>query len=60
MGISRNERADYAAKTALGKYVSECLFSYTDAYQYISQYIRDLWQSECDMIVNNKRHATTP
>ena len=43
MGIAGNERADNAVKAALGKYVSECLISYTDACQYISQYVRDLW-----------------
>ena len=60
MGISGNERADSAAKTALKKDVSNCLISYTDAYQYISQYARDLWQSEWDTAVNNKLHATKP
>ena len=33
MGIYGNERADSAAKAALQKDVSECLISYTDAYQ---------------------------
>ena len=42
MGIAGYEIADYAAKAALGKDVSECLISYSNAYQYISQYIRDL------------------
>ena len=60
MGIYGNERADSAAKAALQKDVSECLISYTDAYQYISQYVRDLWQSEWDTTVNNKLHATKP
>ena len=60
MGISGNERADSAAKAALQKDVSNCLISYTDAYHYISQYVRDLWQSEWDTSVNNKLHATKP
>ena len=64
MGISGNERADSAAKAALQKDVSNCLISYTDAYQYISQYIsyyvRDMWQREWDTAVNNKLHATKP
>ena len=60
MGISGNKRADSAAKAALPKDVSDCLISYTDAYQYISQYVRDLWQSEWDTAVNNKLHATKP
>ena len=60
MGISGNERADSAAKAALQKDVSDCLISYTDAYQYISQYVRDLWQSEWDTAFNNKLHATKP
>ena len=42
MGISGNECADSAAKASLQKDVSNCLISYTDAYQYISQYVRDL------------------
>ena len=46
MGISGNERADSVAKAALQKDVSDCLVSYTDAYQYISQYVHNLWQSE--------------
>ena len=60
MGISGNERADSAAKAALQKVVSECLISYTDASQYISQYVRDLWQRKWDTAVNNKLHATKP
>ena len=60
MGISGNERADSAAKAALQKDVSNCLSSYNDSYQYISQYICDMWQREWDMAVNNKLHATKP
>ena len=56
LGISGNERADSAAIAALQKDVSNCLISYTDAYQYISQYVRDLWQSEWDTAAN-KLHA---
>ena len=55
MGISGNERADSAAKAALQKDVSNCFISYTDTYQYISQYVR-----EWDTAVNNKLHATKP
>ena len=60
MGISGNERANSTAKAALQKFVSECLISYTDTYQYISQYVRDLWQREWDTAVNNKLHAIKP
>ena len=60
MGISGNERADSAVKAALQKVVSECLISYTDANQYISQYIRYLWKHKWDTAVNNKLHATKP
>ena len=60
MGISGNERADSAAKAALQKDVPDCLISYTDAYQYISQYVCDLWQSEWDTAVNNTLLATKP
>ena len=45
MKISGTERSDSVTKAVLQKYVSECLISYTDAYQYISQHVRDLWQS---------------
>ena len=54
MAISVNKRADSAAKAALQKDVSDCLISYTDAYQYISQYVCDRWQSEWDMAVNKQ------
>ena len=60
MGIYGNERADSAAKAALQNDVSNCLISYTDAYQYISQYVRDKWQREWDTAVNNKFYATKP
>ena len=49
--LEGNERADSAAKTALQKDVSNCLISYTDTYQYISQYVRDMWQHEWDTAV---------
>ena len=54
------KRADNAAKAAFEKYGSDCLISYTDAYQYISQYVHDLWQSKWDTSVNHKLHATKP
>ena len=60
VGISGNERADSAAKAALQKDVSNCLISYTDTYQYIRQYVHDMWQREWDTAVNNKLHATKP
>ena len=60
MGISGKKRADSAAKAALQKDVSNCLILYTDTYQYISQYVRDMWQREWHMAVNNKLHATKP
>ena len=36
------------------------MISYTDTYQYISQYVCDMWQREWDTAVNNKLHATKP
>ena len=54
MGISGNECADFAAKAALQKDVSDCLISYTNAFQYV----RDVWQSEWHTAVNYKLHAT--
>ena len=60
MGISENKRADSAAKATLQRHVSNCLISYTDAYQCISQYVRDMWQREWDTAVDNKLHATKP
>ena len=58
--LSGNERADSSAKAALQKDVSDCLISYTDDYQYISQYVHDLWQSEWDTAVNYKFHTKKP
>ena len=58
-GISGNERADSATKAALQKDVSEFLISYTDAYQYISHYIHNLRQRECNTAVN-RLHAIKP
>ena len=60
MGIHGNERADKAAKEALSKDVTECLVSYTDARQYISEHVKKLWQTEWDLAVNNKLHAINP
>ena len=60
MGIQGNERADKAAKEALSKDVTECLVSYTDARQYISEHVKKLWQTEWDLAVNNKLHAIKP
>ena len=60
MGITGNQIVDSAAKAALQKCVSQCLIAYTDVYQYISQYVRDLWPSEWDTVVNNMLHATKP
>ena len=52
MGISGNERANSAAKAALH-------ITHNNVYQYICQYVRDLWQSEWDTAVN-KLYATNP
>ena len=41
--ITGNKRADSPTKAALQQVVSECLISYTNACQYISQYVLDLW-----------------
>ena len=60
MRISGNKHADSAAKAALQKDVSDWLIKCTDAYQYISQYVRDLRQSEWNTAVSNKLHATKP
>ena len=60
MGISGNECVDSVANPPLQKDVSDCLISYTDAYQYICQYVQDLWQSEWDTAVSNKLYATKP
>ena len=58
MGISGINRADSTANAAL-QFLS-VLISYTDAYQYISQYVCSLQQSEWDTAVNNMLHATNP
>ena len=53
LGIQGNERADKAAKEALSKDVTECLVSYTDARQYISEHVKKQWQTEWDLAVNS-------
>ena len=60
MGITGNERADSAANVSLQKNVSECLISYTNAYEYLGQNVRDLGQSDGVTAVNNKLHAAKP
>ena len=50
----------FQRKLQYKKDVSECLMSYTDAYQSIGQYVRDLWPNELDTAVNNKLHSTEP
>ena len=60
MGIYGNEHVNPAAKAALQKDASDCLISYTDAYQQIGQYVRNLWQSEGETAINNRFHATNP
>ncbi len=60
VGIIGNEKADAAAKAALVKDITDCLISYTDSRQYIGQFVRDLWQTEWDLAVNNKLHAIKP
>ena len=53
IGISGNEPADSAAKAELQKDVCDCLISYTDAYQCISQYVLDLTQLLTSFMLQN-------
>ena len=60
VGIDGNERADAAAKHALGKEITVMKLPFIDVRQYIGKYITDLWQRGWDQEVNNKLHFIKP
>ncbi|KAG1713963.1 hypothetical protein GQR58_002025 [Nymphon striatum] len=60
VGISGNEKADFAAKSALSLPVDPQLYSYHDFYMYIFKHILSIWQSKWDGEINNKLHAIKP
>ncbi|KAG1676583.1 RNA-directed DNA polymerase from mobile element jockey [Nymphon striatum] len=60
VGISGNEKADFAAKSALSLPVDHQFISYHDFYMYILKHILSIWQSKWDGEINNKLHAIKP
>ncbi|KAG1714472.1 hypothetical protein GQR58_001470 [Nymphon striatum] len=60
VGISGNEKADFAAKSALSLPVEPQVISYKDFYMYIFKHILSIWQSKWDGEINNKLHAIKP
>ncbi|KAG1705494.1 RNA-directed DNA polymerase from mobile element jockey [Nymphon striatum] len=59
VGISGNEKADLAAKSALSLPVDPQFISYRDFYMYIFKHILSIWQSKWDGEIN-KLHAIKP
>ncbi|KAG1682981.1 RNA-directed DNA polymerase from mobile element jockey [Nymphon striatum] len=60
VGISGNEKADFAAKSALSLPVDSQSIYYHDFYMYIFKHILSIWQSKWDGEINNKLHAIKP
>ena len=60
MGLSGNDRADLVAKQALTLPITETPIPYSDLRQYISQYIRQLWQDSWSVCTSNKLYAIQP
>ncbi|KAG1665082.1 RNA-directed DNA polymerase from mobile element jockey [Nymphon striatum] len=60
VGISGNEKADFAAKSALSLPVEPQSIYFHDFYMYISTHILSIWQSKWDGEINNKLHAIKP
>ncbi|KAG1679877.1 RNA-directed DNA polymerase from mobile element jockey [Nymphon striatum] len=60
VGISGNEKADFAAKSALSLPVDHQFISYHDFYMYILKHILSIWQNKWDGEINNKLHAIKP
>ncbi|KAG1672408.1 RNA-directed DNA polymerase from mobile element jockey [Nymphon striatum] len=60
VGISGNEKADFAAKSALSLPVDHQIIYFHDFYMYILKHILSIWQSKWDGEINNKLHAIKP
>ena len=60
IGIAGNEKADKAAKEALGLERSDVLIPHTDFRPNIIEYTKKLWQSEWDEKVDNKLRKIQP
>ena len=60
VGIRGNEKADSAAKSALGLPRAKVGVPYTDFKYLISQYIFSTWQDDWNGVVVNKLHSVKP
>ncbi|KAG1681088.1 Atrial natriuretic peptide receptor 2 [Nymphon striatum] len=60
VGISGNEKADFAAKSALSLPVDPQSIYFHDFYMYIFKHTLSIWQSKWDGEINNKLHAIKP
>jgi len=60
IGIKGNETADYFAKQALNKDITEYPVPYTDFKEPINDFITKSWQIQWDSCENNKLHTITP
>ncbi|KAG1696611.1 RNA-directed DNA polymerase from mobile element jockey [Nymphon striatum] len=60
VGISGNEKADLAAKSALSLPVDPQFIYFHDFYMYIFKHTLSIWQSKWDGEINNKLHAIKP
>ena len=59
-GIKDNEKADFAAKSALGLLRTKVGVPYSDFKHCISQYILSTWQDDWNGAIANKLHSVKP
>ena len=60
VGIPGNEAADKAAKEALNLPVADLKIPYTDFKYHINRHVKEIWQDEWQVSVNNKLHDIQP